>query len=71
MYELWAIGEAGLDRVRGGLISDQEIVFRRQVDIRKISGKPMVLACGSVHLTVYCIYVKSLIHPKCGVNTWL
>lgn len=38
-----AIGEAGLDRVRGGLISDQEIVFRRQVDISENLRKPMVL----------------------------
>lgn len=38
-----AIGESGLDRLRGASLDRQEAIFRRQVAISESVGKPMIL----------------------------
>ena len=38
-----AVGEVGLDALRGASLALQEFVFRRQVEISEAVGKPLVL----------------------------
>ena len=40
-----AIGEAGLDALRGGDILYQEETFKKQVEISEQLGKPMIIHC--------------------------
>lgn len=41
--EVVAIGECGIDCLRGASPDRQESLFRRQVEISELSGKPMIL----------------------------
>lgn len=41
--EVVAIGECGLDRLRGASLDRQEALFRRQAEISELTGKPMIL----------------------------
>lgn len=41
--EIVAIGESGLDRLRGASLDRQEAIFRRQVAISESASKPMIL----------------------------
>lgn len=38
-----AIGECGLDALRGGSVDVQERIFRAQVDISESAGKPLII----------------------------
>lgn len=43
--DVWAIGECGLDRVRGAALAVQKEAFRAQVAIAEEVRKPMVIHC--------------------------
>ncbi len=40
-----AIGEAGLDNLRGGNIASQENIFRRQIELAEKYEKPLIIHC--------------------------
>ncbi len=43
--EVVAIGEVGLDRLQGPLLSFQEMVFRRQIHLAEARQKPLIVHC--------------------------
>lgn len=44
-----AIGECGIDTIRGGMLAVQRMVFARHVEISEAVGKPMVIHCVKAH----------------------
>lgn len=42
---VWAIGECGLDKVRGGDFALQREAFKEQLDIAREVGKPLIVHC--------------------------
>lgn len=44
-----ALGEIGLDRIRGGPIENQLIVFRKQIEIAKELNKPIIIHSVKTH----------------------
>lgn len=45
LSNVWAIGECGLDRLRGGALATQTEAFRAQLDIAREVGKPVIVHC--------------------------
>lgn len=43
--EIAAIGETGLDPLRGAPSQRQEEIFRAHIDLSEVSGKPLVIHC--------------------------
>lgn len=40
-----AVGECGLDRIKGAPLEEQEKLFRRQVALSELIGKPLIIHC--------------------------
>ena len=59
-----AIGECGLDRLRGGEWSLQKACFQAQIDLAKQTGKPLVLHCVKAvdEVIRMCVGVKCIFH---------
>ena len=43
--DVWAIGECGLDKVRGAELTVQIAAFRAQIAVSELVGKPMIIHC--------------------------
>ena len=52
MPEVAAIGEAGVDQLRGGPMYRQMLAFRRQIEISEAAGKPLVVHDVKAHDSV-------------------
>ena len=59
-----AIGECGLDKLRGGERSLQKDCFQAQIDLAKQTGKPLVLHCVKAvdEVIRMCVGVKCIFH---------
>lgn len=57
-----AIGEAGIDRQRGGDLELQERIFVRQAEISERIGKPMIIHC--VRATDMILRLKKRLSPR-------
>ena len=59
-----AIGECGLDKLRGGEWSLQKACFQAQIDLSKQTGKPLVLHCVKAvdEVIRMCVGVKCIFH---------
>ena len=61
-----AIGECGIDLVKGGPLYKQMLVMKRQIELSEKIGKPLVIHCVHAHDIV--IGVKKDLKPK---QNWL
>lgn len=57
-----AIGEAGLDKINGGLFFRQMIVFKRQIDISEQLNKPLIIHDVKAHDVI--VGLKRDLQPK-------
>lgn len=60
--QIIAIGEAGLDRLKGPPIEVQEKIFMRQIDLSESFGLPLIIHC--VRATADLLRIKKNIAPK-------
>lgn len=44
-HRVVAIGETGLDSLRGASLDDQEIIFRRHIELSELVKKPLIIHC--------------------------
>ena len=57
-----AIGEAGIDKIKGGALFQQIIVFKRQIDLSEKLGKPLIIHDVKSHDVI--VGLKRNIKPK-------
>ena len=58
---VYAIGEAGIDRLRGADLERQERIFIRQAEIAECAGKPLVIHC--VRAADVILRLKKMLNP--------
>lgn len=61
-----AIGEAGLDKLRGAALNVQEKLFVRQAEIAESVGKPLIIHCVRAYSEI--IAVKKAMRPQ---SAWI
>lgn len=57
-----AIGEAGIDKIKGGALYQQILVFKRQINLSEKLGKPLIIHDVKAHDVI--VGLKKNIRPK-------
>ncbi|MCM1029113.1 MAG: TatD family hydrolase [Pseudoflavonifractor sp.] len=57
-----AIGEAGIDRLRGATLDTQAHIFREQALIAEVLGKPLIIHCVRAYPEILSIHKE--MHPR-------